>query len=233
MICLICACKEELNAMAQLCTQLEPLSNRPYPAYHGRLHGQEISLALCGVGKAYAASTVTDLINRDHPNLIINVGSAGGLRPNQEIGDLIVAEKTSYHDLCFNAHDPHEDLHAYSFETADEDVSLFCDCLKELSLPFHRGHLISGDLFVMTQAQYQKILDLAPDAIAADMESNAILQIATRYRVPCLVLRGLSDIALRENPSDFDRYIKKASQNAAQTVAHFLKRRQEAASRKS
>ena len=65
----------------------------------GTLNGQNVVIARTGVGKVNAAMTATLLIEHFHPNQVIFTGVAGGLNPDLQIGDIVIAQKTAQHDL--------------------------------------------------------------------------------------------------------------------------------------
>lgn len=52
-----------------------------------------------GIGKVNAAMSTTILIERYHPDLIINTGSAGGLNPELNVGDLVISDDVCHHDV--------------------------------------------------------------------------------------------------------------------------------------
>ena len=65
----------------------------------GTLNEQNVVIARTGVGKVNAAMTATLVIEHFRPNRVIFTGVAGGLNPDLQIGDIVIAEKTAQHDL--------------------------------------------------------------------------------------------------------------------------------------
>ena len=65
----------------------------------GTLNEQKVVIARTGVGKVNAAMTATLIIEHFRPNQVIFTGVAGGLNPDLQIGDIVIAEKTAQHDL--------------------------------------------------------------------------------------------------------------------------------------
>lgn len=65
----------------------------------GTLNEQNVVIARTGVGKVNAAMTATLIIEHFHPNQVIFTGVAGGLNPDLQLGDIVIAEKTAQHDL--------------------------------------------------------------------------------------------------------------------------------------
>ena len=57
----------------------------------------------------------------------------------------------------------------------------------------HSGLICTGDWFVTTAQEDEKILKTYPEALACDMESAAIAQVCHHYGVPFLSFRIISD----------------------------------------
>ena len=57
-----------------------------------------IVLQKCGIGKVNAAIGATMMIEKHHPDVIISSGCAGGADPSLNVGDVVVAMETTYHD---------------------------------------------------------------------------------------------------------------------------------------
>ena len=77
--------------------------------------------------------------------------------------------------------------------------------LKEpLPLPVRRSLMLSADRDLVAE----EILELKTNygAIAGDWESGAIAYIAARNHVPCLILRGVSDIVSPEGGEAYGNY---------------------------
>ena len=78
------------------------------------------------------------------------------------------------------------------------------------------GPVASGDCFVNTPEQVERILRDYPQALCAEMEAASIAQVCAHYGVPFVVVRSLSDITLKEgNEMTFEEYAQKASARSA------------------
>ena len=65
----------------------------------GKLAGKDVVLAVCGIGKVFAAICAQTMILTYRPELIINTGVAGGLDKDLKIGDVVVATGLVQHDM--------------------------------------------------------------------------------------------------------------------------------------
>ena len=67
--------------------------------------------------------------------------------------------------------------------------------------------MISGDRFVSSAAESQALQRLLPDALAVDMESAAVAQVAADFSCPLAVLRSISDRADDAAHVDFPQFL--------------------------
>ena len=65
----------------------------------GTIENVPCVLARCGVGKVAAAACAQTMLLEYHPQLVINVGVAGGIGEGIQIGDLVIAQKLVQHDM--------------------------------------------------------------------------------------------------------------------------------------
>ena len=67
--------------------------------YKGNINGVETVVAVAGVGKVNAAVCSQTMILKYSPDIMINVGVAGGLSEEFKIGDIAVADSVVEHDM--------------------------------------------------------------------------------------------------------------------------------------
>ena len=58
----------------------------------GMLDGVPAVAAKCGIGKVFAAMCATLMIERYHPDLLLNIGVAGALVEGLDIADIVIAD---------------------------------------------------------------------------------------------------------------------------------------------
>uniref|UniRef100_UPI0028A274E2 5'-methylthioadenosine/S-adenosylhomocysteine nucleosidase n=1 Tax=Staphylococcus aureus TaxID=1280 RepID=UPI0028A274E2 len=97
MIGIIGAMEEEVAILKDKIVNLEIINVAHVVFYKGRLHDKEVILTQSGIGKVNVSISTTLLINRFHPDLIINTGSAGALDKSLGVGDIIVSDMVAYH----------------------------------------------------------------------------------------------------------------------------------------
>ncbi|CAK1236475.1 5'-methylthioadenosine/adenosylhomocysteine nucleosidase [Fructobacillus cardui] len=185
----------------------------------GEYAGQEIFLAESGIGKVAAATATTILTQVFHVDVVINTGSAGALQPKLTIGDLVIGTKLTYFDADVT-------VFGYDFGQLPAQPAYFeadADLVKafEALTDSQAGLIVSGDSFVQ-QDKKEEIKQHFPKALLAEMEGAAVAQVATRFNVPFIVLRGVSDLANGESSVTFDEFVVEAGQKSAQLLLAYL-----------
>ena len=209
----------------------------------GTLNKQSVVIARTGVGKVNAAMAATLVIEHFRPNRVIFTGVAGGLNPDLQIGDIVIAQKTAQHDLGrlgsteienTGVRNPINGKRNPVFFPADPGLlQTTADALEEIELnPFQtpqgqrhpriiRGTVVTGDVFVASDAK-KTVLHKNLGADAVEMEGAAVAQICWQHNVPCLVIRSLSDNAGANASEDFKKYYKIAARNSAALVTRII-----------
>jgi adenosylhomocysteine nucleosidase len=146
-----------------------------------------------GIGKVGAARTATEMILRDKPDCIVNSGCAGGLAPSVNVCDIVLGAQTAYHDVWCGEGNLRGQVQGLPQRfNADSDLLAAARSLQTDN-PLHCGLICTGDQFISTVEEDEKIRSLYPDALACDMESAAIAQVCHIYGVPFLSFRIVSD----------------------------------------
>ena len=149
-----------------------------------------------------------DQLNVSH---LICFGSAGATASHLAIGDVVVADRVIPHDNGWYTPDTFQHLGVYNGAIPDgrhyrrdwpAPVSLIRiarDAASSVTWPnippqIFTGTLASGDQ-VIASANKKQWLGTTFNALAVDMESAAVAQIATLNNVPWLAIRAVSDQA--------------------------------------
>lgn len=215
MILILAAMKEEMNAIhSSMENSIEvPFLESVY--YKGTICGQEVVLAQTGIGKVSTAMILTSILQSMKIDQILNIGSAGGLGRNQEIGDVVIATQGSFHDRYFT--DKPDLSEGNLFHTDDAMRQKLLGSLNDTDIKSHVGVMVSGDQFLSSSTpHYKDVLTYFSTAISVDMESTTVMQVANAFDVPCLIIRSLSDVPGHINhEGQFDEYLEFASKQSA------------------
>lgn len=193
----------------------------------GKLLGRPCVLAVCGIGKVFAALCAQTMILRYQPKLIVNSGVAGSLDKALSIGDLAVAEKLVQHDMDTSAlGDPVgmiSGINLVYLPCDEENSRLLAVCAEAEGIPCRRGVIASGDRFVSDGAAKERIAS-AFEAVACEMEGAAIGQVCYVNRVPCCVMRAISDGGDEDAAMDYPTFVKMAAERAVRVILRFFER---------
>lgn len=210
--------REEIVKKLENC-HTEEYYNQTY--YLGTISGRQTVVAESGVGKVASAITSCRLIEHFECDIILNIGTAGGIRKEENILDVIVADVVTYHDWDEESVNERprsfETNNGFVFKADQQLVAKARDVMNSVShYNTFVGHIVSGDAFVTDKKLVRKIRRAFPEAYACDMESATVGHVCTSYGVPFVIIRSLSDIVLKEgNTLDFHTYAKAASERAA------------------
>jgi DeoD family purine-nucleoside phosphorylase len=158
--------------------------------YTGTFRGRPVSVQATGMGCPSAAIVIEELVQLGVKRLL-RIGTCGGLQPDLELGDLIVAvsaiaaDSTAQH-LVREPHAP----------TADwELVHGAVHAAKELGKPVRVGPIVSSDLFYNPDDdQYRRWSERG--VLAVEMEAAVLFTLGALRRVKAGCLLTVSDVVI-------------------------------------
>lgn len=214
MIGIIAAMDKEIDAIVKL-AKVEKKEIHGIVFYEGILADKDIVVMKSGVGKGNAAMATTILLEHYALDAVVNIGTAGGLKPEEQILDAVLSERVVQHDFDTSAVDGKDGIGLY-YE-ADHALLQLCETVLEgLKVNVHKGLVASGDQFVAGDTALQMLIKKFPDAMCAEMEAGAVAQVCSHYQVPFVILRSLSDVACHpDSHMDFLEYVQHASDRSA------------------
>ncbi len=192
----------------------------------GKLHGKDIVVCRCGIGKVHAASAAALTVAR-YPSvdLLISVGVAGGLDPKVRQGDVVVGAKTVYHDFDSTADGIEKGrvsgLDFTYFESDAESVEKMSRIISDMGVNCFTGVIATGDMFVSSDEKSKQIRSEF-GADACDMESAAIAQTAYLLGRKFFSMRAISDNGDGSAIGDFYSFVVKAAQVSTNAVCRFV-----------
>ena len=98
-IAIIGAMDCEIDTLKACLKDIEIIEHGKLKIYKGKIANNEIVLAKSGVGKVCAAINTQYIIDKFSPDYIINTGVAGGIAPELEVGDIVIATLLVQHDF--------------------------------------------------------------------------------------------------------------------------------------
>ena len=94
-----------------------------------------------------------------------------------------------------------------AINAAKNDVAQNKEASQAHTVHIHQGMILSGDQFINTHDEADRLHVEHPKAMCTEMEGAAIAQICYEYEVPFAVLRVISDKANDDASVDFDSFL--------------------------
>ncbi|MCW8107510.1 5'-methylthioadenosine/adenosylhomocysteine nucleosidase [Alteromonas ponticola] len=195
--------------------------------YSGHLHGVNVVVVKCGIGKVAASVATAMMIDRFGPDFVVNTGSAGGFDTNLKVGDLVIASGVQHHDVDLTHFGyargqasgmpdiyPCDERLIAAAEHAAADV---------VHVTSKRGLVCTGDAFIGCDEAASRLRALFPAMCAVEMEGAAIGQTCFMLDTPFVVIRSLSDIAGVTSTMSFRDYLDVAAKHSAELVMGMIK----------
>ena len=175
---------------------------------------QEVIFFQGGWGKIDAAASAQYAVTRFKPEKIINIGTAGGFPGLVEKEDIILVSRVVTYDIHEQMSDPDEAVAYYSHTLELPPITI--------QKGMHAATIVSGDRDLFPE----EIPGLAKkyNAVAGDWESGAIAHVAAKNKVPCHIIRGISDVVYPEGSEAYGSLntFEKASENILRKLYKLL-----------
>ncbi len=152
-----------------------------------RVAGEPVVFLHGGWGKIAAAASAEYAIARWQPEVLINLGTCGGIQGLVQRLDRVLVTRTIVYDIEEAMGDSAEAIAAY---TTTIDLSWLDE---RFPVRATRAPLLSGDRDLVPSA-LAALTRRFPDAVAADWESGAIAYVAARRQTRLVILRVVSDL---------------------------------------
>ena len=224
---IIGAMKSEIEAVQGMVENSKTVKIGGTDYVYGEIYGVNVVVAMCGIGKVFAAMCAQTMILTFKPDVVINVGVAGSLSSKLGIGDLAIADSVVQHDMDTTpVGDPLgliSGINIINFPCSAEYVSIFETCAKELEANYEIGVIASGDCFVNGKEMKKRITDNF-NAISCEMEGGSIGHVCYMNDTKFCVVRAMSDCGDENSHNDYAVSLAKASDVAFKLLDRFLRK---------
>lgn len=207
-------------------TSVREIANSEFTT--GTYKGQELILLKSGIGKVNAAMTTTILMQEFKPDLVLNIGSAGGFDEELEVGAVVISDEVRHHDV---------DATVFGYELGQvpqmpaayiankELIELAVQAVDEIGEHQHAvGFIATGDSFMSDPERVALVKQQFPEMKAAEMEAAAVAQVCFQYDTAFVVIRALSDIAGKESSVSFDEFLPVAAKHSTEIVLRVIEK---------
>ncbi|MBR1747597.1 MAG: 5'-methylthioadenosine/adenosylhomocysteine nucleosidase [Clostridia bacterium] len=229
---IISAMENEIAALVKEAKidRIDEISGEKY--YVGTLKGQNVVITKSGIGKVYAASGSTILLNSYRISKVIFTGIAGGVAEGTNVLDEVIATRLLEHDygllsnegFVWRSGDPGFGNQAGEYYYCDETlVNLAYAKAVEVLGAEHvfKGTVATGDQFIANET-YVSMLRQDYDAYACEMEGAAVAKICIANDKPFVVIRALSDKADGKAHDSYANFGDVAADNSCRIVLALL-----------
>ena len=209
---LVFAVQTEVNPILKRAAILSTEPEQEWTTWRARWAGHDVVIVASGIGKVNAAMAVQSAIERHRPRVILVCGSAGGLSDDVLPGDLVIGDRAIQHDAGVNLgrRFVHTGVHVRGGGRRKMQRGFIPDAgLVDLArragadlkhdgngrpAQVHLGPIVTGDQVVFSDERKQWMRETWR-ALAVEMESAAVAQVAQANGIPWLAVRGISDAA--------------------------------------
>jgi len=225
-IAILGAMVEEIEPLIETFEVSEVVEYAQNKFYIAKYKNLELVIAYSKIGKVFASLTASMLIEKFKCEKLLFSGVAGAVNPNLAIGDLVVANKLSQHDLDITAFG-----HPFGFvpegavfTEADRGlIEIAKDVAKEKKIELKEGIIATGDQFVANEERKNWIGETFK-ADALEMEGASVAVVCKALNIPFFILRAISDSADMKADFDFDEFLKSSAKNSADFIIKMLDR---------
>jgi adenosylhomocysteine nucleosidase len=170
--------------------------------WHGGLHGHDVVLLRGGMGPERAVQATTWLVQSYPLWGVISVGFAGGLQASLDTGDAVLAQ------MIFSGSVQPAATTLAQTEVVKPNarlVRIAAIAAMRAALVTHCGSLVSV-AEVVSYAAAKARLGQCSGALAVDMESYSVGQIAAAHNLPFVTLRTIFDTHADDVPLQVERF---------------------------
>lgn len=226
MLGIICAMALEANAVKETIENKKITTISGVDFTSGTIGGKDVVVAVCGVGKVFAAICAEAMILEFRPDIIINSGVAGSLSRNIKIGDTVIAESVVQHDLDTSPlGDPKGLISGINIINIPCDKTVAANlkkCCDDIGIKNFSGVVATGDVFMSNDAHKAEIAEHF-NAKACEMEGASIGHVCYVNQVPFGVLRAISDNADDGAELTYETFATEAAKKTHAVIDKFIR----------
>lgn len=210
--------KEIMPFLERQSGKVEKLSDFPFETYACGINGKKIVCVKSGVGEVFAAAATQYLITEYSPEIIVNFGVCGSLTDDFDTKKIAIVGGVAYYQFDLSAIDGTK-VGQYTGEEGtviSTDENLVERARKILGDKTPIAICASGDKFVADEREKNR-LRVEFNAEICEMESAGVLITAKNSKVPCLIIKGVSDG--KGGAEEYLKMVSTASEKCAEIVA--------------
>ena len=218
---ILCAGDTELAPFLEHMKEQQITEKAMLKFHTGTINHVNVSAVYSGVCKVNAAIAAQLLIDMFHVDLIINAGTAGGMKEGVQLFDTVISERVIYHDV---ADDILTDFHPWlksNYFPADQELCAIARAYSRRSKhPVLFGTMVTGEQFIEDEKREE--INQKFDPLSTDMETAGVAHVCYVNRIPFLAVRTITDTVTHQGIETFDQNCEAASEISAEIVLGIL-----------
>ncbi|MBC7390677.1 MAG: 5'-methylthioadenosine/adenosylhomocysteine nucleosidase [Opitutaceae bacterium] len=226
--------EEEIELLLSLVEIKSEIKIASRTFFNAQFAGKNVVLVKSGIGKVASSFTASLLIHKFGVKSILVTGIAGGIADHVKVGDIAIAIDAVQHDMdcrplfpqfevpftnkSFFKSDPNLtsklESAAKQFVDTEFDNEVSLETMQQLGIELPKiylGRLASGDQFIGTFNQWEKIRADVMDTLFVEMEGAAVAQVCHDSGIPWCSIRTISDKSNAMAHVDFNLFLHKAA----------------------
>ena len=185
-------------------------------SYELQLSQHHLLMTTSGIGKVNAAIFCQQLIHQFQPDIIINIGIAGGINSNLKVFDFVIASHFTHHDVRLS-----QMKNTFPYCQIYPANAELLNFFKEHVAMAVVGGIASGESFVTDKTSHERIVNEL-DCLAVDMEASALAQTCLINNIPFISFKCLSDLADQQATSDYQANEKEACNRLGKVISQII-----------
>lgn len=226
MIVILGAMDSEIDGFLSQLEPIEQIRWKHFVFHRGLLAGQSVLIAKSGVGKVMSAMVTQHLIDTYRPRAVLFTGLAGSLRPDIDIGDVLLARDLVQHDLesvVLGVPRGQVPYSEYRFLASHPRLLELASTFVPATGQLHCGRICTGDQFItFREMGSHAYLTTELDGDGVEMEGASVALVCSVNEIPFLVARTISDKADTQAAINFEAFLPGACANSLALVRHLL-----------
>lgn len=202
-IVILTATRVEFNAIGRVLPQGSSVNCLGHAGLESQAESSHVLVIQTGMGPDKARSVTQKILESEAWDVVISTGFAGALN-SSPIGSLVIGQEVL---LLGQSGDSLSDSDLPPIKCHPDWVKASLGIQLIDGYPLQSGRFVTTDR-VLTQASQKGILGKRSGAVAVDMESGAIGQVAKHHGLPFLIIRSISDGINEDLPVDFNMFLK-------------------------
>lgn len=196
------ATRIEFNAVGRVLSRTGAVSRRNPAGLESDSKSSRIVLLQTGIGPDRARAVTQHIVEQEPWDVVISTGFAGALR-FFPMGSLVIGNEVVIEHSVRSFPGP-----------GSQRIICHSGLVKQsLNIQLMNSQLIQNGRFVtidrvLTHATQKYLLGKQTGAVAVDMESGAIGQVAQQFNLPFLIVRAISDGVNEDLPVDFNLFLR-------------------------